>query len=75
MKKNFKKFIALLLSVLMLMSVMAVGASAEDITDAPAEGEGESHRGFIGIFIDMFVEFFQFIKYIFYDVFRGELPA
>lgn len=74
MKKNFKKFIALLLSVLMLMSVMAVGASAEDITEAP-EVEGEAHRGFIDIFIDMFVEFFQFIKYIFYDVFRGELPA
>lgn len=73
MKKNFKKFIALLLSVLMLMSVMAVGASAEDAT-VEAQPEAETHRGFIEIFIDFFMEFIGFIKYIFYDVFRGE-PA
>ena len=73
MKKNFKKFIALLLSVLMLMSVMAVGASAEDAT-VEAQPETETHRGFIEIFIDFFMEFIGFIKYIFYDVFRGE-PA
>ena len=75
MKKNFKKFVALLLSVLMLMSVMAVGACAEDAAiDAPTETEGEAHRGFIDIFVDFFMEFIGFIKYIFYDVFRGE-PA
>ncbi len=73
MKKNFKKFIALLLSVLMLMSVMAVGASAEDATQAPAEGE-EEHRTFAEIFIDFIMEIANFFKYIFYDVFRGE-PA
>ena len=56
MKKNLKKFVALLLSVLMLMSFMAVGASAEDVTEAPeAEGE-EHHRGFIDIIIDFFME-------------------
>ncbi len=73
MKKNFKKFISLLLSVLMLMSVMAVGASAEDVTEAP-ETEVATHRGFIEIFIDFFTEFIDFIVYIFYGVFRGE-PA
>lgn len=73
MKKNLKKFIALLLSVLMLMSVMAVGASAEDAA-VDVQPEVEQHRGFIDIFIDFFMEFIGFIKYIFYDVFRGE-PA
>ncbi len=74
MNKNFKKFIALLLSVLMLMSVMAVGASAEDLTEAPeTEGEG-THRSFIDVFIDFVMEIYNFFKYIFYDVFRGE-PA
>ncbi len=73
MKKNFKKFIALLLSVLMLMSVMAVGVSAEDAADAPAEG-GEEHRTITEIIIGIFMEIFGFFKYIFYDVFRGD-PA
>ncbi len=74
MKKNFKKFIALLLSMLMLMSFMAVGASAEDVTEA-LETEGEEvHRGFIDIFIDFVMEIYGLFKYIFYDVFRGE-PA
>lgn len=73
MKKNLKKFIALLLSVLMLMSVMAVGAFAEDATDAPAEESGE-HRTITEILIDIFMEIVGLFKYIFYDVFRGE-PA
>lgn len=74
MKKNFKKFIALLLSVLMLMSVMAVGASAaDDAADAPAEDGGE-HRTITEIIIEIFKEIFGLFKYIFYDVFRGE-PA
>ncbi|MBR5438554.1 MAG: hypothetical protein IKV21_06515 [Clostridia bacterium] len=71
MKKNFKKVIALLLSVLMLMSVMAVGVSAEDAASGEPEGT-EEHRGFIQIFIDFFKEFVGFFRYIFYDVFRGE---
>ncbi len=74
MKKNFKKVIALLLSVLMLMSFMAVGASAEDVTDAPETEGAESHRGFIDIFIDFVMEIYGLFKYIFYDVFRG-VPA
>jgi len=74
MKKNLKKFVALLLSVLMLMSFMAVGASAEDVTEAP-EAEGEhTHRNFYEVIIDFFVEFYGLLKYIFYDVFRG-VPA
>lgn len=74
MKKNFKKFIALFLSVLMLMSFMAVGASAEDVTEAP-EAEGEAtHRSFVEIFIDFVMEVYNFFKYIFYDVFQG-VPA
>lgn len=74
MKKSFKKFIALLLSVLMLMSVMAVGASAEDAAETPAEGE-EQHRTITQVLIDIFMEIFGLFKYIFYDVFRGEQPA
>lgn len=73
MKKNFKRFISLLLTVLMLMSVMSVGASAEDTTQAPvAEESEEDHRYLFEVFIDFWVEVFEFFKYIFYDVFRGD---
>lgn len=71
MKKSFKKVVALLLSVLMLMSVMAVGVSAEDGIEAPAEAE-EEHRTITEIIIEIWMEIFGFFKYIFYDVFRGE---
>ena len=72
MKKNFKKIIALLLSVLMLMSVMAVGVSAEENAAEGTEPAEEEYRGFIQIMVDMFMEFIDFIVFIFYGVFRGE---
>lgn len=72
MKKNFKRFISLLLSVLMLMSVMAVGASAEDTTQVVETEAEDDHRYLFEVFIDFWVEIFEFFKYIFYDVFRGD---
>lgn len=72
MKKNFKRFISLLLSVLMLMSVMAVGASAEDATQVVEPEAEEGHPYLFEIFIDFWIEVFEFFKYIFYDVFRGD---
>lgn len=87
MNKTIKKIMALVLTVIMLMSV-AVVASAESYVDpetgitveevettAPAEEEAEEgHRMMYQIFIDFWVEVFNFFKYIFYDVFRG-VPA
>ena len=76
MKKNLKKFISILLSLLMLMSVMSVGAFAEDATATePAPEENEQHRNMYQVIADFFLEIFSFFKYIFYDVFRGEQPA
>lgn len=72
MKKNFKRFISLLLSVLMLMSVMAVGASAEDAAETLAPETEEDHPYLFEVFIDFCIEIFEFFKYIFYDVFRGD---
>ncbi len=34
--------------------------------------EEEQHRFMFQILADIFVEIFNFFKYIFYDVFRGE---
>lgn len=77
MKKNLKKFISILLSLLMLMSVMSVGVFAEDATTTTeaAPEENEEHRNMYQVMIDFFMEIVSFFKYIFYDVFRGEQPA
>lgn len=72
MKKNFKKVIAVLLSLLVLMGTMSVGAFAEDVTEAPVTEDEGHHRNMYEVIYDMFVEFFNFLKYIFYDVFRGD---
>ncbi len=74
MKKNLKKFISVLLSLLMLMSVMGVGAFAEDAAAPEEAPQEEQHRNFYQVMIDFFMEFVSLFKYIFYDVFRGE-PA
>lgn len=75
MKKNLKKFISVLLSLLMLMSVMSVGAFAEDVTAPEEAPEKEGHRNMYQVMIDFFMEIVSFFKYIFYDVFRGEPVA
>lgn len=82
MKKNAKRFISLLLSVLMLMSVMTAGVSALDITGelTPVEVEPtpeaeENHPYLFEVFIDFWIEVYEFFKYIFYDVFRGDVVA
>lgn len=36
--------------------------------------ENENHGSFVGIFAQFAMEFFNFLKYIFYDVWRGVAP-
>lgn len=74
-----KKFIALLLSLMLILSTFAVGfgAFAADsnvaVVDADEE-ENETHQTFFSIFIEFFKEIGKFIKYIFYDLWLGN-PA
>lgn len=85
MNKTFKKIMALVLTVIMLMSVatVAFAASAEDdpsipvseviTTDPPAE-EPHEHNSFFNLFIQFWLEIFNFFKYIFNDLLLGR-PA
>lgn len=73
--------LALVLSVMMLLSVCAVGMSvfAEDGTTAVVEtteeeSEHQPHTTFFEITVAFWKEVFNFFKYIFYDVFLG-LPV
>ncbi len=86
MNKTIKKIMALVLTVIMLMSVAVVacaesyvdpetGVTVQEVeTTAPADEPVEEHRMFFDIFVEFWEEVFAFFKYIFYDVFRGE-PA
>lgn len=74
MKKNFKKFISLLLSLLMLMSMMAVGAGAADADTVDGPEEDRDTRYMFQVIADFFIEIYNFFKYIFYDMLRG-VPA
>lgn len=73
MKKTFKKIISLVLVLVMLMSVGAMAASAEDST---AETDNiEEHGSFISIFVRFALEIFNFFKYIFHDLWLGKPPV
>lgn len=82
MNKTLKKLTALVLSLVLMMSVFAVGFSvfAEDTaatTVAAAEQETEKHedhRTFFQIIVDFWKEIGAFFKYIFYDMWLG-IPA
>ena len=86
MNKTIKKAMALILTLIMLMSAatVAFAATAEDdpsipvseveTTEVPEEGGSatEEHRSMIQIFIDYIMEVFNFFKYIFYDLPLGK---
>lgn len=82
MNKTLKKIVALMLSLIMILSVSAVcfsvfaedGAVVENTEDtaAPAESEHPAHTTFLQLFVDFFKEVFNFFKYIYYDVFLGK---
>lgn len=84
MNKTLKKLTALILSLILAVSVFAVGFTAfaedgiaADTTVAAAEQETEKHGDhatFFQLFIDFFKEIGSFIKYIFYDMWLGR-PA
>lgn len=85
MNKTFKRIIALVLSFIMLMSVSAacfsVFAEDEDtavtttvLAESEESDEHDAHPTFFAMAITFWKEIFSFLKYIFYDVFRG-LPA
>ncbi|MGN1194157.1 MAG: hypothetical protein ACI4SB_01595 [Acutalibacteraceae bacterium] len=84
MNKTIKKFTALVLSLILLMSVFAVGFSVfaedpviADTTVAATEQEGEQHQDhttFFQLMIDFIKEIGSFFKYIFYDIWLGR-PA
>lgn len=83
MNKTIKKFTALVLSLILLMSVFAVGFSVfaedpvADTTVAAAEQETEKHedhKTFFQLTIEFIKEIGSFFKYIFYDMWLG-IPA
>ncbi len=84
MNKTLKKLTALILSLILAISVFAVGftAFAEDGVAADAivaaaeqeTGKHEDHATFFQLFIDFFKEIGSFFKYIFYDMWLG-IPA
>lgn len=75
-----KKLIALLLSLMLILSTFAVGfgAFAADsnvaVVDASEDESEETHSTFFALFIEFVKEIGKFIKYIFYDLWLGD-PA
>lgn len=82
MNKTLKKLIALMLVLVMALPVFATAFSvfAEDaaVTTVAAvdEDEEEEHADttFFEMFIDFFKSIWEYLKYIFYEVFLGR-PA
>lgn len=84
MNKTFRKFTALVLSFILLISVFAVGFSAFATGDAVADTtvvateqeteKHEDHATFFQLFITFCKEIGSFFKYIFYDMWLG-IPA
>ena len=85
MKKSLKKAIALILTLVMLMSafVGVLSAFAEDepevteaadVTEAEKGEEDFEHNSFFNIFVRFWKEVLSFWKYILYDVLLGK-PA
>lgn len=83
MNKTLKKFTAMILSLILLMSVFAVGfsvfaedpAAATTVTATEQEGEKhDEHVTFFQLMINFIKEIGSFFKYIFYDMWLG-IPA
>ena len=66
MNKTLKKVIAILLSVMMILSVTSVSLAAEE------EVPHEDHPTMFSLMSSFFWEFVEFIRYIFYGVWMGE---
>lgn len=66
MNKTLKKIIAVLLSVIMILSVTSVSFAAEE------EAEHEEHATMFSIASTFFWEIVEFFRYIFYGVWMGE---
>lgn len=85
MNKKLKKIIALVLSLIMILSASAACLSAfaadetadrVEVVGGSDEGDHPAHSSFTEIFINFYREIFNFFKYIFYDVFLGkDVPA
>ena len=73
MNQKFKRIVALVLSLIMILSVAAVAVNvfAADANDVE---EPHEHKTFFQIFSEFFNEVINFFKYIFHDVFLGK-PA
>lgn len=83
MNKTFKKLIALMLVLLMSLPLFtaAFAAFAEEapaVTTAAAADDEEEDEHVKTTFFEMFIDFFksiwEYLKYVFYDVFLGK-PA
>lgn len=83
MNKTFKKLIALMLVLLMSLPLFtaAFAVFAEEtpaVTTAAAADDEEEDEHVKTTFFEMFIDFFksiwEYLKYIFYDVFLGK-PA
>ena len=72
MNKTLKKVLSLVLALPMMMCFAAVVFAAE--AEGEVTPEPEQHRFIFEILIDMVLEWWGMIRYIFYDVFLG-VPA
>lgn len=71
MNKKFKKFLCILLSVIIAMSALSVGTfAAADDEKAPV-----GNRTFKTIFFEYITIIIDFFRYIFFDVWTGADPG
>lgn len=68
MNKTLKKVIAILLSVMMILSVTSVSFAAEESTEI----DHGSTPTMFSMIISFFQEFISLIRYVFYGVWIGE---
>ena len=66
MNKTLKKVIAIVLSVMMILSVTSVSFAAEE------ETVHEDHPTMFSLISEFFSEVVEFFRYIFYGVWMGE---
>lgn len=69
MNKTFKRIISLVLAVVIALSCLAVVGFA--VTDQDGQVVYDESKRFWKWWVEGFKTFWDFIRYIFYDVFRG----